>query len=246
MVAGRVAVVTGASRGLGAGLVERFRERGVRVGACARSMAVSDDDDLLARPVDVTDAAAVTAFAGEVAGRLGPIDLWVNNAGLLAPMGPVRDLDAGEVAEHVAVNLLGVLHGSQVFVRHVRARGGEGVLVNITSGAALRAYEGWGPYCASKAGVERLTEVIALEEGNSGVRAYAIAPGVVDTDMQAMIRSSSTDDFPARDRFVELKEREAFNSPAFVADRLLAIAFDPSARPDEVVFRLPAETSGQG
>ena len=240
---GRVAVVTGASRGLGAGLVERFREQGLRVGACARSMPVADDDDLLARPVDVTDSVAVASFAGEVAERLGPVELWVNNAGLLAPMGPVRDLDPDEVAEHVAVNLLGVFHGSQAFVGQVRARDGEGVLVNVTSGAALRAYEGWGPYCASKAGVDRLTEVIALEEADSGVRAYAVAPGVVDTDMQVMIRSSSTDDFPARDRFVELKEREAFNSPAFVADQLLAIAFDPSARPDEVVSRLPAETA---
>ena len=156
---------------------------------------------------DVTDAAAVEALAASVA----PIDLWVNNAGVLGPIGPLADADAAQVARHLDVNVLGVVHGTQAFLRH---RSPDGVLVNITSGAARTPYEGWAPYCASKAAVDMLTEVVARE---TGIRAYAVSPGVVDTDMQAEIRSTPPERFPAVARFHDLKRREAFNSPAWVA-----------------------------
>jgi benzil reductase ((S)-benzoin forming) len=194
-----------------------------------------------ATAVDVTDGAAVAAFAERVAAELGPIDLWVNNAGVLDPMGPVRDLDPGEVERHLRINVLGVLHGTQAYVRHVRGHGRGGVLVNISSGAALRGRAGWAAYCAGKAAVDRLTEVVALEEAAAGLRAYAVAPGVVDTDMQVQIRASSPDRFPDVEQFRELERQGAFNSPAWVADHLLDLVLDEDARPGVVVLRLPAE-----
>jgi benzil reductase ((S)-benzoin forming) len=216
-----VAVVTGASRGLGAGLAEAFAAAGLRLGLCARTdPAMPEGPDVVARRVDVTEAAGVERFAAEVHERLGPIDLWVNNAGLLGPIDPVRDADPAAVAANLQVNVLGVLHGTQAFLRH---RGPAPVLVNISSGAATNAYAGWGAYCASKAAVERLTEVVALEEPD--VRAYAVAPGVVDTDMQATIRATPAERFPTVERFRELKANDAFNSPAWVAQQLLELAF---------------------
>jgi NAD(P)-dependent dehydrogenase (short-subunit alcohol dehydrogenase family) len=190
---------------------------------------------VVARRVDVTDPDAVERFAAEVAGRLGPIDLWVNNAGVLGPIDPVRDADPGAVATNLAVNVLGVVHGTQSFLRH---RSRQAVLVNISSGAATSAYEGWGAYCASKAAVERLTEVVALEEPD--VRAYAVAPGVVDTDMQAEIRATPVERFPQVERFRARKERGAFNSPGWVAVQLLDLAFGLT-RPDGVAWRIPDE-----
>ena len=82
---------------------------------------------------------------------------------------------------------------------------------------------------------------MAAEEAASGLRAYSIAPGVVDTTMQEQIRASDSDRFPALDRFLEMKANDSFNTGVFVARHFLAIAFDPDARPDEVAVRLPNE-----
>lgn len=245
-LAGRVAVVTGASRGLGAGMADRFAAACLHLGLCARTeppvpvAAGGSGVEVVTAAVDVTDAAAVDRFAREVAERLGPIDLWVNNAGLLGPIGPLRDLDAAAVDANVAVNVGGVLHGTVTFARHVRGRAGGGVLVNISSGAATRAYPGWSAYCASKAAVDHLTRVVALEEAEAGLRAYAVAPGVVDTDMQALIRETSADRFPAVERFLQMKRDDAYNSPAWVADHVLGLLAAP-APGDDVVLRIPDE-----
>ena len=155
----------------------------------------------------------------------------------------VRDLDSAELSRHLDINLRGVLHGTKAYLRHLDERKHAGVLVNISSGAALKGYAGWGAYCAGKAAVDRLTECVQLEETHrgSGLRAYAVAPGVVDTDMQATIRGKNESEFPMVDKFLQLKKDEAFNSPGYVADRLLDIAFSEQARPDQVVVRLPPE-----
>jgi benzil reductase ((S)-benzoin forming) len=239
-------VVTGASRGLGAGLAQRFAEAGLGLGLCARhqppppAAGAATPVGVVTEAVDVTDAVAVDRFCAAVVDRLGRIDLWVNNAGLLAPIVPLRDADPDEVRANVEVNVVGVLHGSAAFARHVRSRPGGGVLVNITSGAASTPYEGWAAYCASKAAVDHATRVIAAEEVEAGLRAYAVAPGVVDTDMQAAIRATSPDRFPRVERFRELRRTGAYNSPAWVADHILELLRSP-ATGDDVVRRIPDE-----
>jgi benzil reductase ((S)-benzoin forming) len=243
-LSGRTAVITGASRGLGAGLAKAFRARGLRLGLCARSAPVlGPAPDVVAERVDVRDAAAVASFAAAVEARFGAIDLWINNAGVLEPIEMLRDVPVDAARTHLEVNVLGVLIGSQAFVRHLHRRGGEGVLVNLSSGAAQKPYAGWSVYCASKAAVERLTECVALEEAAHGLRAYAVAPGVVDTDMQAQIRATPEARFPEAPRFIERKREGRFNSPRFIAEQLLALAFDPAARPAAVSVRLPDQPS---
>jgi NAD(P)-dependent dehydrogenase (short-subunit alcohol dehydrogenase family) len=241
-IAGRTAVITGASRGLGAGLARCFAERGLRLGLCARSAPVlADGPDVVAARLDVRDASAVAGFAAAVEARFGAIELWVNNAGVLEPIAPLREVEPAAARLHLEVNVLGVLHGSQAFVRQLRRRGGAGVLVNVSSGAAQKAYAGWSVYCAAKAAVERMTECIALEEAAHGLRAYAVAPGVIDTDMQALIRATPAERFPEVGRFRELEREGRFNSARFVAEHILALAFDPAARPADVCLRLPDE-----
>ncbi len=191
--------------------------------------------------LDVTDEKALDDFVAQVEARLGAIDCWVNNAGVLEPIAMLRDVEPADFRRHLDVNLTGVFLGTRAYVRHLRARGRGGVLLNLSSGAAQSAYAGWSAYCAAKAGVDRLTECVQLEEADSGLRAHAVAPGVVDTAMQELIRATPAAQFPALPRFLELARDDGFNTTAFVARHLLAIAFDPEARPAEVVVRLPWE-----
>ncbi|MHA7837004.1 MAG: SDR family oxidoreductase [bacterium] len=238
----KVALVTGASRGIGAGLAEAFSKAGMRLVLCSRSEPALDDGErVLARRVDVRDEDAMEALVAEAESRFGAIDLWVNNAGVLDPIAPVRETSLEAFREHLDVNLVGVFLGTRCYVNHLRRLGRGGVLINVSSGAAWNAYEGWGAYCAGKAGVERLTEVVAKEESEIGLRAYSVAPGVVDTAMQDRIRESDREVFPKLDDFLELKRVDGFNTVSFVADRFLEIAFDPERRPDSVAVRLPSE-----
>ena len=134
---GRTAVITGASRGIGAGLAEHFAARGLGLGLCSRNLpAMASSDSVIARSLDVRDAAGMQGFADEVAERFGTIDLWINNAGVLSPIAPLRDVSVEAFREHIDINLTGVFVGSQSYVRHVRSHAGGGVLLNISSGAA--------------------------------------------------------------------------------------------------------------
>ncbi len=228
-----VAVITGASRGLGAGMAVALAAEGVRLGLCARTRPdVPPGMEAVSGSVDVTDAAGVDGFAAEVVGQFGRIDLWVNNAGLLAPIGPLADADPAALRANVEANVLGVVHGSATFARHVRSRAGFGVLVNLSSGAATRPYEGWAAYCGSKAAVEMITEVVAREEAPYGLAAYAVSPGLVDTDMQALIRSTPIEEFPAVERFHRAHQEGGFNSPAWVSRYVLEELVDSAASDD--------------
>lgn len=240
--AARVAFVSGASRGLGAGIARRFSERGVRLVLCSRSAPVlPEGEGVLARSLDVRDETGLAALVEEAETRFGAIDLWINNAGVLDPIDKLRDIEVDAFREHVDVNLTGVFLGTRCYVRHLRRMTRPGVLINVSSGAATKAYEGWAAYCAGKAAVERLTEVVALEEREIGLRAHAVAPGVVDTAMQRLIRETPERRFPEAPRFHERKRQGAFNSPEYVADELLALAFDPLHYADAVAIRLADE-----
>jgi benzil reductase ((S)-benzoin forming) len=222
---GRVAVVTGASRGLGAGLAARFVDLGLRIGICARKRPEpppgSDMRQVVTMSADVRDPGDMEAFSSVVAERFGKIDLWVNNAGVVPSIGKLADVDPGMVAHLVSVNVTGVANGSRAFARHVRRRPGGGVLVSITSEAETIHHEGWAAYCASKAAVDRLMEVIAEEERESGLRAYAVAPGAFDSTMRLL------------------------NSPTWVADALVELAFGTTAIESGSVLRVPDETAVQ-
>jgi NAD(P)-dependent dehydrogenase (short-subunit alcohol dehydrogenase family) len=247
VVAGKVAVVTGASRGLGAGLATHFAASGMHLGLCARrrptlvvrtrptahdGRVVSAEAPVCAG-VDVADYDAVANFADAVIARFGHIDLWINNAGVLGPIGPLADADPYEFARTIEVNVVGVLNGTAVFADHVRRRPGTGVLINLSSGAATKPYWGWTAYCASKAAVDHLTRVIALEEEDNGLQAHSVSPGLVDTDMQAAIRATSELDFPEGPRFRQAAAENRFNSPAWVAEHLLALAFSPGREQEQ-------------
>lgn len=248
-----VAVVTGASRGLGAGVAGSLAAAGFALGLCARSLPELPESAPAGVParVDVRDADAVADFASRVTDTLGPIELWINNAGIVDPIGPLRSLPVDALLTHIEVNLLGVLWGSRAFAGIVHDRAEPGTLVNISSGAASSVYHGWAAYCATKAGVDHLTRVVAAEEADHGLAAFAVAPGGIDTDMQTTIRATPAERFPAVDRFHDLASRDAYNSPAWVAACILELHLaatsgglpDWVSATDSVVMRVPPEPS---
>lgn len=238
---GKVVAVTGGLRGLGWGIAERLGELGLQVAVGGRGTLRLPDSvaDGLAGHLDVTDPTTIEQFANLVETDLGPIDLWVNNAGVLDPMGPVRDADPDEVRRALEVNVGGVIDGSATFARRARTwPPARRVLVNISSGAATSVYAGWSVYGATKAAVDHFTEILDVEEPD--LACFAVAPGVVDTGMQEQIRTHDETTFPAIERFRELHRTGAWNSPAWVADHLAGL-LTGALRPEAVVYRVPNE-----
>ncbi|WP_091249725.1 SDR family NAD(P)-dependent oxidoreductase [Klenkia soli] len=182
-LAGQVALVTGASTGIGLELARGLAERGARVAGLARGAdrlaAAMDGLGGLAVPADVTDLGAVRAAVERVTAELGPVDLLVNNAGLIdAAEVPVWQADPDQWWSVVESQLRGPFHLVQAVVPAMVARG-SGRVVDLASGMSTRANPDYSAYSVGKAGQLRITESLAA----AGVLAFDVAPGVVDTPM---------------------------------------------------------------
>jgi len=199
----RVALVTGASRGIGRVVAERLASTGYRVAVAARSAEqigdVAAETGALPIALDVTDGAAVEAAIATVESELGPLGLLVNNAGVSGPGGSTWDQTPGDWWRVFEVNVLGTFLCCRAALPGMRDRG-LGRIVNVSSNAAFFSLDD-GPeerisaaYMASKAAVTRFTEALAAEARADGIRAFAISPGMVRSEMTAGIFEAEWDD----------------------------------------------------
>jgi uncharacterized protein len=188
---GRVIVVTGASSGIGRETAVAFAAAGARVVLVARRRRELDEvaediratgGEALVAPADVTDRDAVHAVLREASQRLGPIEVVVNNAGVLIP-GTVDQLQRDDLARMLDVNLFGALYVMQEAVLAMRAHGGAGTIVNVASLAGRRGVSPLGGYCASKFALIGLTEALRMELHASPIHVALVLPGVIETPM---------------------------------------------------------------
>lgn len=236
----KVIVITGASSGLGAGMATWFLDQGARLGLCARHKPKTSGDHVVSTAADVRDIDGLREFAREVSAALGPIDLWINNAAVLDPIAPQRGLTSSDLMAHLEINVGGVLNGTKAFIEQLEADGHRGALVNITSGLAKRGRGGVSAYSVAKAGVDRLTEISAIEEGDLLTMALAVSPGVIETPMQQELRRQSADVLPDVEMFREMREAGTMNSPSWVARHIAEWVFGGEV-PEQAIVRIPQE-----
>lgn len=221
-------IVTGTTRGLGAAL--------------AGQIASDTDNELVALArapdgaipggvrfeVDLGDTASLAAACERVAGRLRGKSyqkaVLINNAGVVAPVAPLDETDAAQLERNLAVNFVAPMLLMRWFLR---ATAGVGLrrIVNISSGAGRRPIYGWSAYCATKAALDMASRTVALECETRGmaVEVVSLAPGVIDTPMQAVVRAATERDFVDVERFRQMKAEGVLRPAADVARDILRL-----------------------
>ena len=197
-LAGKIVIMTGGSRGIGAAAALAMAREGAALMITSRDAAasakvaaeiVAGGGRAVSMASDVADYASVLDLVAKTEAELGPVDVLVNNAGVIEPIVSIAKADPVAWAHNIQINLVGAFHGVRAVLPGMIGRGG-GTIINISSGAAHRPMEGWSAYCTGKAGLAMMTRAIELETAEHKIRVFGFAPGTVDTEMQVLIRAS--------------------------------------------------------
>ncbi|MFF0531204.1 SDR family oxidoreductase [Nocardia amikacinitolerans] len=193
VLAGKVVAITGGARGIGRATAEAFlaAKAAVAIGdvdveqveKTAAELGADPDARVVGLPLNVTDRKSFAAFLDAVEAQLGPLDVLVNNAGIM-PTGLFADEDEAMTERIIDVNLRGVIHGSRLAIERFLARG-SGHLINIASLAGTQGFPGLATYCATKHAVVGFTSALHLELKEHGVQVSAVLPGIVRTELSA-------------------------------------------------------------
>ncbi len=186
-----VGIIFGGSKGIGAATAKSLAAKGVDIIVAARNLdecgKTAEEIQVsgaraLALKADVTDRGQVDAVVQTAMDRFGRLDYIINSAGIMDPVGRTEECDPEAWATSLKINLLGSFHACHAALPVFRARN-NGVMVNMSSGAAFHALEGWGAYCTAKAGLAMLTQILAAELAGTDICVYGFQPGMVNTGL---------------------------------------------------------------
>lgn len=230
----QAAIVTGASRGLGLALCTELLQRGMVVigvarqqGAALQQLAAQHAGRLHFLRADMADSAALQGLMAECLQLLSLQDvrqlLLINNAGVVTPIASAGFYPPAELCQAIAINLTAPMLLTDALLRLGDEPDCALRIACISSGAAIKAYPGWGVYGSSKAGLDHFCRHVAQEQlaRANPARIASIYPGVVDTDMQASIRSSDPAQFPNKERFDALKREGGLSTPQQAARKIV-------------------------
>ena len=214
----KLAIISGGSKGLGHAIAEKLIVDGYQVVEFSRSAphAYSIKLDFSAPDLMLP---ALSANLEALAAKQWDEIVVVSNAASLSPIGPTSKKNSMAVLANININFTSAILFMSEVIKHFQSHPCRKVLASISSGAALKAYSGWSLYCSAKAGLESYVRTVAVEQESetSPFVILNVDPGVMDTDMQSLIRSSHKDDFPAVDYFIHRKESGELRTPDQVA-----------------------------
>lgn len=238
-----VFIVTGSTNGIGQELVKQLLDNNKVVYGIARGESKFEHSNYHHFILDLAKtekiAETMEELMNEVIEGATTITL-INNAGTIEPIGTAGDIDNNLVAKSIAVNLTAPMILTGTFIKMTEQKEIPKKVMQISSGAGRKGYEGWSSYCAGKAGLDRFTEAVQLDEASksNGVKLVSIAPGIIDTNMQGRIRESTESEFPLVDRFKEYKNTGQLSSAEEVASKLIRFVESEQYYTSEVVTDL--------
>jgi len=234
-------IVTGTTKGLGQALAERIAENADNE---LIALARAPDGPILGGArleVDLADTQALERAFDRVELRIGgrrfAKAVLINNAGVVSPVGPLERVDAAELEKSLLVNLVAPILLMRRFLRATEGLALLRRIINISSGAGRRPIAGWTAYCAAKAGLDMATRTVALDcaASRKPVEIVSLAPGVVDTPMQGVVRSTAAADFPDVEQFKRMKADGTLRPAADVAADILRLEGEGRLRGDAVL-----------
>lgn len=231
----KILIITGGSKGIGNGIVQAYQNNQYKVFSISRTAnSHKSYADVNQIEFDLGNTNSLTQVLDTIFADLHPKQVkqitLLNNAGTLGQIGPLGELSANNITETVQLNTIAPLILTAHFLKLTQNWQANKQIINISSGAATKPYFGWTVYCATKAALDMMTKTVALEQSSlpNGAHIMAIYPGVVDTAMQAQIRSSHKADFADVDRFLALKTSGALANQQSVGKAIFDLAQDQS------------------
>lgn len=238
-----IAIITGVSKGLGASLATLMLESGVDVVGISRTenkklseTATENNQFYKHFSCDLSNITALEKTIIEIYETLKAREAQVetiyllNNAGVVEPINQAANMNSDELLKHVTINTVAPMVLTNKFLKLATADQIPLIVANVSSGAAEGAIYGWSAYCSTKASINMYTKTVALEQAEleTGNKIIAFSPGIMDTDMQETIRSSSADEFAEVERFKDYKLNKALRNTDIVAGVLIDIIKDES------------------